>query len=169
MSVHERKWLNEYTGPPVKFYKRYVDDIFCMFEHKDHAYQFLEYLNKQHDYIKFTIEEEENSKLPFLDVLISKLDSGEFHTITYKKPTNTGLLTNFTSFCSYTYKVGLIKTLVDRAHKINSDDASRETDLKFISTVLQRNSFPLTLIKKVMSAISQANLILSLARTLMIL
>ena len=152
MSVHERKWLNMYTGPPVKFYKRYVDDIFCMFERKDHAYQFLEYLNKQHDCIKFTIEEEENSKLPFLDVLISKLDSGEFHTTTYRKPTNTGLLTNFISFCSYTYKVGLIKTLVDRAHKINSNDASRETDLKFISTVLQRNSFPLTLIKKVMNA-----------------
>ena len=40
----------------------------------------------------------------------------------------------------------------NRAHKINSDDASRETDLKFISKVFQRNSFPLTLLKKVMSA-----------------
>ena len=78
MGFHERKWLSEYQGPPVKFYKRYVDDIFCMFEHKDHAYQFLNYLNEQHACIKFTIEEEENGKLPFLDVLVNKLETDNF-------------------------------------------------------------------------------------------
>ena len=151
MGFHERKWLSEYQGPPVKFYKRYVDDIFCIFDHKDHAYQFLNYLNEQHACIKFTIEEEENSKLPFLDVLVNKLETGHFHTTTYRKPTNTGLLTNFLSFCSHSYKIGLIKTLVDRAHKINSDGPTLSIDLKFISKVLQRNMYPLNLIRKVMS------------------
>ena len=151
MSHHEKIWLSKYQGPPVKFYKRYVDDIFCLFDHKDHAKLFLEYLNKQHACIKFTLEEEENSKLPFLDVLISKLGVDQFHLTTYRKPTNTGLLTNFTSFCSYSYKIGLIKTLVDRVHKINSDIRSRDLDLSFVSTVLQKNQFPLTLIKRVMS------------------
>ena len=32
MGVMEDMWLNEYSGPPVLFYKRYVDDIFCVFE-----------------------------------------------------------------------------------------------------------------------------------------
>ena len=139
-------------GPPVLFYKRYVDDIFCMFESKEHAHKFLEYLNKQHHSIKFTIEEETNGRLPFLDITVSKLQSGSFHTTTYRKPTNTGLLTNFFSFCSYTYKTGLIKTLVDRAYKINSDPCSRETDLKIISSVLQKNEFPVKILKKVMTA-----------------
>ena len=152
MSVHEKKWLHHYQGPPVRFYKRYVDDIFLMFDCKDHAYEFLEYLNKQHPCIKFTVEDEQNGKIPFLDVLVSKLECGQFHTTTYRKPTNTGLLTNFTSFCSFSYKVGLIKTLVDRAYKINSGDISRDTDLSFISKVLQRNLFPQTLIRKVMSS-----------------
>ena len=151
MSHHEKKWLDDYKGPPVKFYKRYVDDIFCLFDHQDHAKLFLDYLNKQHASIKFTLEEEQNSKLPFLDVLISKLEGGQFHLTTYRKPTNTGLLTNFTSFCSYSYKVGLIKTLVDRVHKINSDIVSRDIDLKFVSRVLQKNQFPLTLIRRVMN------------------
>ena len=110
MGVYEKKWLRRYKGPPVLFYKRYVDDIFCMFESKEHAHKFLEYLNKQHHSIKFTIEEETNGRLPFLDIAVSKLQSGSFHTTTYRKPTNTGLLTNFFSFCSYTYKTGLIKT-----------------------------------------------------------
>ena len=98
------------------------------------------------------MEEEENGKLPYLDVLISKLDDGNFHLTTFRKPTNTGLLTNFTSFCSYTYKTGLIKTLVDRAHKINTDIASRDIDLSFISKILQKNQFPQTLMRRVMNA-----------------
>ena len=35
------------------------------------------------------IEEEEDGKLPFLDVLISKIVGGAFHTTTYRKSTNT--------------------------------------------------------------------------------
>ena len=152
MSHYEKIWLDNYQGPPVKFYKRYVDDIFCLFDNLDQAKEFLEYLNRQHACIKFTMEEEENGKLPYLDVLISKLDDGKFHLTTFRKPTNTGLLTNFTSFCSYTYKIGLIKTLVDRVHKINTDIASRDTDLSIVSKVLQRNQFPQTLIRRVMNA-----------------
>ena len=118
----------------------------------NHPNEFLQYLNQQHACIKFTMEGQDNGKLPFLDVLISKLGEGNFHLTTYRKPTNTGLLTNFTSFCAYTYKVGLIKTLVDRVHKINRDIPSRDIDLSFVSKVLQRNQFSLTLIRRVMSA-----------------
>ena len=39
---HQRKWLE---SCPIKFrpkyYGRYVDDIFLMFEHKDHVKKFL--------------------------------------------------------------------------------------------------------------------------------
>ena len=48
--------------------------------------------------------------------------------------------------------MGLTKTLVDRAYKINSDSCSRETNLKVISSVLQRNDFPVKILKKVMTA-----------------
>ena len=99
------KWLWVPSGE----IRCYVDDIFCLFEHNDHDLF-------HHDCIKFTCEEEDNSKLPFLDILISMLERGQFHLFyltTYRKPMNTGLLTNFTSFCAYTYKVGLLKTLVD--------------------------------------------------------
>ena len=54
MGYHEKKWLSEYEGPPVQFYKHYAEDISCLFNHKDHAHQFLDYLSKQHACIKFT-------------------------------------------------------------------------------------------------------------------
>ena len=60
-------------------------------------------------------------------------------------------MTNFDSFTSFSYKIGLIKTLTDRAHKINNDAFKLANDLKFIAKVLQKNSFPMVLIRKVMA------------------
>ena len=37
----------------------------------------------------------------------------------FEKKTYTGLLTNYFSFTPFQYKLGLIKTLIDRAYKIN--------------------------------------------------
>ena len=42
----------------VLFYKRYVDDIFCMFKTSEQAETFLDFLNTRHKNIKFTIEKE---------------------------------------------------------------------------------------------------------------
>ena len=157
MGVHEKTWLREYRGSPVLFYKRYVDDIFCMFGKKEDAMTFLEYLNDKHPNIKFTLECEEDGKLAFLDVLVMKDLNGDLSMTTYRKPTNTGLLTNFLSFTAYSYKVGLIKCLCDRAHKINSSDELRNADLSFISGVLQKNSFPKYVIDKVFGEYGQVN------------
>ena len=82
MGVHEKDWLSTYAGPKVLYYRRYVDDIFCMFGEEEHATQFLSYLNNRHPNIRFTIEKEMNGQLPFLDVLITKSDL-QLHTTTY--------------------------------------------------------------------------------------
>ena len=38
----------------------------------------------------------------------------------FRKKTYTGLLTNYFSFTPFQYKLGLIKTLIDGAYKINN-------------------------------------------------
>ena len=53
------------------------------------------------------------------------------------------------SFTAYTYKIGLIKTLCDRANKINSSMELCKVDLNIISDTLQKNLFPKYLIQKV--------------------
>ena len=53
-----------------KIYKRYVDDIFVLFNKPKHAQFFLEYMNKKHKNMKFSIETEINGSLSFLDVKI---------------------------------------------------------------------------------------------------
>ena len=57
-----------------EFYRRYVDDTFCLFSSKEDIIKFLEYINSIHPSIKFDMELENNNKLEFLDIVV-KSDS----------------------------------------------------------------------------------------------
>lgn len=37
MGHHEKIWLEQYLGPEVLFYRRYVDDTFCLFHSEQDA------------------------------------------------------------------------------------------------------------------------------------
>ena len=151
MGHYEKLRLNNYTGPKVLYYCRYVDDIICCFKNSNDARLFFEYLNSCHPNIKFTMEKEKG-QLPFLDVLLSKQSAsdhqGSFITSVYRKKTYTGLLTNYFSFTPFKYKLGLLKTLIDRAYKINNTTQGFHNDIKNLSEILKRNMFPKWLIDK---------------------
>ena len=150
MGYHENKWLNSEESSTVLFYKRYVGDIFCLFKCETDADRFLTFLNRQHPNIKFTIEKEKNNQLPFLHIL-NDSSSNKFVTSVYRKPTYTGLLTNYNSFTSPNYKKGLIKTLIDRTFRINSTWSGFHYDMLNLKSVLQKNEFPSKLIDKSIS------------------
>ena len=104
---HEQIWLKNYQGPSHLFYRRYVDDVFCVFDNENDAKLFCDFINSQHPNIKFTIEKEINKFLAFLDVCIDNNDPSCLKTSTHRKKTFTGLITNFFSFTSFSYKIGL--------------------------------------------------------------
>ena len=52
------------------------------------SHKFLIFLNNQHLNIHFTIDIEEDGKLPFLDVLVSKKVDGILGHHVYRKPTH---------------------------------------------------------------------------------
>ena len=74
MGHHENIWLDQYGDSEVLFYRRYVDDTFCLFHSERDATLFFNYINKQHPNIRFTMERETDHVLPFLDVLINNTD-----------------------------------------------------------------------------------------------
>ena len=98
------------------------------------------------------METEERGQLPFLDVLLSNQSvsdhQGSFITSVYRKKTFTCLLTNYFSFTPFKYKLGLIKTVIDRAYKINNTTQGFHNDIKNLSEILKRNMFPKWLIDK---------------------
>ena len=80
---------------------------------------------------------------------IDNNDPSCFKTSTYRKKTFTGFLTNFFSFISFSYKVGLVHTLVDRAYKISNSLLSFNNDVKKLTHIFKRNQCPEYLINRV--------------------
>ena len=54
---------------------------------------------------------EDNGSLPFLDVLVSKTNNGATTSV-YRKPSFTGLGTNYLSLIPRLFKINAIKTLL---------------------------------------------------------
>jgi predicted GIY-YIG superfamily endonuclease len=148
LGYYEGKWIDEYEGIKPSYYTRYVDDIFAVFNNSNDASLFLTYLNTKHPNIKFTYEPENNNKLSFLDVCIDKSEQNIITRI-YRKDTFSGVLTNYLSFTSMKYKIGLIRCLIDRVFKINSTWLGFHKDLKHLFWILKRNCYPEHVLQKV--------------------
>ena len=122
-------------------YRRYVDDTFVMFERKEHATLFFNYLNSRHSNLRFTMETENENKIPFLDLLITKNNTALDISI-YRKPTFTGLGTNFLSSCYKKYKSSIIYTLLHRAFSLTSNYMYFDKEISFLKNFFMNNGFP---------------------------
>ena len=61
------------NNPEIKFYKRYVDDCYLLIDGDANAPNNLLYkINQIHPNIKFTLEQENNNSLNFLDLTIKR-------------------------------------------------------------------------------------------------
>ena len=92
------------------------------------------------------METEVNHKLPFLDVLLDNSNPSSLVTSVFRKSTYTGPLTNFFSFTPFPYKLGLMRTLVDRTFKISNTWISFQNNIKELTNVLGKNQFPSSLV-----------------------
>ena len=85
LSYHEENWLNKC---PIEFkpsfYRRYVDDIFVLFESHESAHSSCEYISCKQQNINITAEQENIGSLLFLDVKICR-KNGKFVTSLYRK------------------------------------------------------------------------------------
>ena len=146
---HEKECLrncpNEFR--PIK-YVRYVDDTFLLFSNESHVDKFQQFLNQQHDNITFTVEKEENGRLPFLDVDVTKTDNA-FVTGTYRKPTFSGVYSNYRSLIPTEYKYGLVTTLLYRSFELVSDYVMLDKEIKNLKGILKKNRYPDGFVDKV--------------------
>ena len=95
---NEKNWLDHFPLEYRPFYyRRYVNDIFVLFNSAEHLKRFHSYLNSRHFNISFTIENEKDNRMSFLDVNIIH-EKDKFTTSVYRKPTFSGIYTHFDSF-----------------------------------------------------------------------
>ena len=66
MGHNEKDWIENYKGCKILFFRRYIDDTFCVFEKEQDAVSFYNCINSQHPNIGFSMEKEVDNKLVFL-------------------------------------------------------------------------------------------------------
>ena len=134
---YEKIWLNEC---PSQF-KTVVDDIFVLFKSKEHLKIFVNYMNSKHRNIKFTFETEDSNNFSFLDVKITRQNKG-FVTSIFRKATFSGVFTNYDSFISDAYKIGLVHTLLFRFFKICSSMGNFHIEVELLRRIFKCNNYP---------------------------
>ena len=87
--------------------------------------------------------------IAFLDVFMLSIDNQNITLQTYHKSTYTGLLLNFKSFSQFSYKISLIKCLINRSFESCNNWNYFHNDIENIKSNLIKNTYPPFLIDKV--------------------
>ena len=109
--------------------------------------EFFDVLNALHPSLQFTMENESDGKLPFMDVLVKRSD-GKITRSMYRKPTFTGLHTRWDSFAPTAQKIALMRSLTSRAHRICSPSLLND-ELEILRVIFAENRYPLHLVRRV--------------------
>ena len=68
---------------PPKVWERFVDDVYSILK-RTHLENFFHHINNPHQNIKFTMDEESNGELAFLDASL-KRNNREISVMAYRK------------------------------------------------------------------------------------
>ena len=124
--------INATTVSP-KFWKRYVDDSFCIIK-SDAVASFHNSLNSIDQHISFTIEHEFNGQL------ISR-DKGNLLADIYRKPTHTDRYLDFHSHHDRKHKISTAEALLHRALNLPNTQVGKTRDCSCLRRItLQRLS-----------------------------
>ena len=147
MEFFEKLALDTAAVKP-KLWLRYVDDTFVIWEgSRDELDAFLHHLNSIRSSIQFTMETEEKSQLPFLDVMV-KREEQHLTTTVYRKKTHTDHYVHFTSNHHPKVKHGVINCLMKRAQRICGDKEEMRKETKHLEEAFRKNGYPLTVIQR---------------------
>ncbi|BHF77158.1 hypothetical protein SprV_0502026100 [Sparganum proliferum] len=124
-----------------KLWARYVDDTFVVIE-RDQLLTFKERLNAVFPDIQFTMEEEENNQLAFLDVLVCRKDCGGLETKVFRKATNTMQVLHFNTNHPINHKRSCVRTLYRRVETHCSEPEDKIAELQYLQRVFRANGYP---------------------------
>jgi len=134
-----------------KIWKCYVDVTFTILD-RNRVDIFLQHLNSQQPSIRFTMEIENNSKIPFLNTSVSREPDGRLTTSVYRKLTHTDEYLAYDSHHPQSVKCGIVKFLYDRDTRIVTKQSVIAGEKKHLSSVLASNRYPSSLVQKITKA-----------------
>ena len=97
--------------------------------------------DKVHKNLKFTMEIEEEGKLPFLNVCIIH-NENSLESTWYCKPTDTGLIMNFHALSPKRYKRSVVSGMIHRTFNACSNWHHFHESLSRAKEMLEKNQYP---------------------------
>ena len=156
MEFFESELVNRLPLKPA-FWRRYVDDIICIWQHDIESFQpFLDGLNRLSPSIKLSVEWEvldEDlgiAKLPFLDVLIHRSSSSVNFSV-YRKPSHCHMYIHYFSHHAPSVKKGVLSSLYLRALRVSSP-GFLDAELDTLWVAFKKLGYPDSFIKGALSA-----------------
>ena len=133
----------------VSHWKKYVGDTHAYIDPSKTEFV-LEKLNSHHPNIQFTHEIEENQKIKFLDVLITRTGNNKLETTAFRKETNTDFYINWNSHAPIQWKRRTLKNLILRLISICSNEKLLEDELNYLGNVfIKVNDYPPKLVNSI--------------------
>lgn len=136
----------------IPFYKRYVDDIITAIP-REKDDEILNTFNEFHQKIRFTVENEVEQKISFLDTLLIRNENNVIITDWYLKPTNSERYLNFYSNHSFKQKINIIKNLTYRAINL-SNVIFHKKNIDLIKKFLKNNNYPEKLLTQIINEVT---------------
>nr|VZI31581.1 unnamed protein product [Spirometra erinaceieuropaei] len=140
-AVLQRLEQQVFSSYPPKFWARYVDDMFVVIKRSE-VKAFKAMLNAIFADIQFTMEEEVDNQLPFLDVQVTRLTDGKIRTTVYRKATNTRRILHFRSNHPVGHKRICVRTLFQRVQTHCCDDSGRKEEMNYLQALFKANGYP---------------------------
>nr|VZI33757.1 unnamed protein product [Spirometra erinaceieuropaei] len=94
------------------------------------------------------MEEEKESKLSFLDVLICRQPDGKLSTSVYRKPTNTLQMLSYNSNHPLQHKRSCVRTLYRRVETHCSTPVAKLDEMKLLQELFRANGYPRTFVER---------------------
>ena len=136
--VEERALIS--APHPPKWWYRYVDDSHVCIA-REYLTEFHSHLNSINHHIKFTVEEEKDGSIAFLDTMTTRNPDGTIKTKVYRKATHTDKYLQFNSHHPSQHKRSVARILLDRAKNIPSTDADRLSEVQHVVDALKINGY----------------------------
>nr|VZI10408.1 unnamed protein product [Spirometra erinaceieuropaei] len=130
-----------------KFWMRYVDDTFVVL-HREAKETFRGELNSIFPQIQFTMEEEKDGTLPFLDVRVTRQEDGTLQTGVFRKATNTEKILHYNSNHPLSHKRSCVRTLFRRTNTHCSTEAEKLQERAFLWHLFLVNEYPRSFVNK---------------------
>ena len=124
----------------ISYWGRYVDDVFLVWNgNQEQLDELLIAMNKLSK-LQFTMEEEKDGSLNFLDLTITRNNSRLSYNI-YRKPTTTDVIIPSNSQHSYTTKMAAFRYYIDRALNVPLTDENHRQELCKIKKIAINNGY----------------------------